>query len=100
MCKPIDVDKLLKSILNNKHITHITRITHISGVIPIGTFISGVRRRTAEYLQIADNFATKHQSQQQHNKPIIMSREQVRAFRVLSVKDRVLIVQSPKRYVL
>ena len=90
MCKPIDVDKLLKSILNNKHITHITRITHISGV----------RRRTAEYLQIADNFATKHQSQQQHNKPIIMSREQVRAFRVLSVKDRVLIVQSPKRYVL
>ena len=27
-----------------------------------------------------------------------MSREQVKAFRVLSVKDRVLIVQSPKRY--
>ncbi|KAL5269378.1 hypothetical protein ACHWQZ_G003016 [Mnemiopsis leidyi] len=56
----------------------------------------GVRRRTAEYLQIAENFATKHRSQQQNRKPIIMSREQVKAFRVLSVKDRVLIVQSPK----
>ena len=60
--------------------------------------LSGVRRRTAEYLQIAENFATKHRSQQQHKKPIIMSREQVKAFRVLSVKDRILIVQSPKRW--
>ena len=38
---------------------------------------SGVRRRTAEYLQIAENFATQHRTQQQSKRPIIMTPEQV-----------------------
>lgn len=44
----------------------------------------GVRRRTAEYLQIADNFAAKYNQQKLSRKPTIVTLEEVQKYKVLS----------------
>ena len=46
--------------------------------------LAGVRRRTAEYLQIAENFAAKYTQQKLSKKPTVVALAEIRKYKVVS----------------
>lgn len=57
----------------------------------------GVRRRTSEYLQIADTFAARYRQQVSNKKPTVVDKSELAKYTVCSVMDKVVLVQGPGR---